>query len=71
MSQNIKTEDILRNEVDHEPTGGYVLARLMRLERAVENASKQSIDEMLAPAPAAPAAPTAPAPAAPAPTNAA
>lgn len=45
----------IQSEVDHEPTGGYVLARVIRLERALEFASGKSLDDMQPPPPAPPA----------------
>lgn len=66
-------DKILKTEVDHEPTGGYCLARIIRLEKVVEKLSKQKLDDILEPpAEPAPAAPAATPPAAPpaAPANA-
>ncbi len=44
MSKHVKK---IQSKLDAEPTPGYVLARVIRLERVVEAESGKSLDEVL------------------------
>jgi hypothetical protein len=57
-------EQIAATEIDHEPTGGQVLARVIRLERTIEKLAGFGIEEILAGATPVATAPPVPQPAA-------